>query len=219
MTHPTLFRLRHTAVYSILSSVILAGGLFLGSELHNPAPDATGWRIIVDVLAALLAILIIGALWGLGIAIFNGLNMRDLSIAGAKSWGLTTFIFMILLEVLNAFHVPMSIAVGVSRHFIFTVAFVIAIFIITAVATRGMVRAMGRDEVSTAAALLSGLAAAGTWLLINLIMLSQGWELGRWMGGRSVMMTVTLYGLWGAAFAGGAAMGWVLTRKGQHEGP
>ncbi len=166
--------------------------------------------VVVGLLALIAGLLAIGALWGLGIALLNKRHPRRLAAAGAKHWGIPTFVFALLLEGVNAFQNDLSLALNVSRHFIFTISFAFSALVISAVAIRGMVRALGRDDLARRTGIYSGLASAVGFILVDLVMLSQGWELGRWMGGRSIMLTVVFAGNLGAASAGGATMGWVL---------
>ena len=166
--------------------------------------------VVIGLLALIAGLLAIGALWGFGIALLNKRHPRRLAAAGAKHWGIPTFVFALLLEGVNAFQNDLSLALNVSRHFIFTISFAFSALVISAVAIRGMLRALGRDELARRTGIYSGLASAVGFILVDLVMLSQGWELGRWMGGRSIMLTVMFAGNLGAASAGGATMGWVL---------
>ena len=166
--------------------------------------------VVLGLLALIAGLLAIGALWGFGIALLNKRHPRRLAAAGARHWGIPTIIFTLLLEGVNAFQNDLSLALNVSRHFIFTISFAFSALVISAVAIRGMVRALGRDELARRTGIYSGLASAVGFILVDLVMLSQGWELGRWMGGRSIMLTVMFAGNLGAALAGGATMGWLL---------
>ena len=168
--------------------------------------------VVIGLLALIAGLLAIGALWGFGIALLNKRHPRRLAAAGARHWGIPTFIFTLFLESVNAFQNEndLSLAVNVSRHFIFTISFAFSALVISAVAIRGMVRALGRDELARRTGIYSGLASAVGFILVDLVMLSQGWELGRWMGGRSILLTVMFAGNLGAASAGGATMGWLL---------
>lgn len=200
---------RTTAVqFSMITTIALAGGIWLVMSLMR-----IELGIIVGPPVFLALLLASGGLWGAGISKIMRHKLRPLLIAGAKSWGIIVFIFAVLLEVVNGFQTAIGRALNLSPHAVFSLSFLISAFLITGIAARSMAIALGRTSLANELAGVSGACAAFGFLLVNLLMLSQGWELGRWMGGRSVMVTLMVVGNAGAALAGGAAMGWLLGQQ------
>lgn len=202
-------RLSTSIQFSLLTAAALAGGTWLAmSLLRFELGILVGPPLFLGILLAL------GALWGAGIARVMRQDWKPLALAGARSWGFSAFVFSILLELVNGFQTAIGRVLSLSPHAVFTLSFLISVFMITGIAARSMTKALGRAPSANRVGSVSGLVATLGFLLVDLVMLSRGWELGRWMGGRSVMVTVMLIGNAGAALAGGAAMGWLI---GQHE--
>jgi hypothetical protein len=204
--------------FSLLTALTLAGGLALALVSGNVLFEsfnvhisglASGLLVLPIFLAALFGA---GAAWGFLIGrITNGETMR-LAKSGALAYGVTVILVGIILELLFGAISVLDSVISLPIHIAFTIVFVPAAGMIAALCTRRLANALGREDIKGELGKYSGLAAAAGFLIVNLVMLAFGWQVGApGAAERFTMITVMLTSNAGAALAGGAAMGWVLS--------
>lgn len=205
---------------AFLTILTLFGGLLLGllvgdlvfrvlpgSSLENINPG----HVAIAAIPALLGFLAGGAAWGVAMGRIAGApDRKRMAWAGMLGFGPITITLAIGLNALE----PLLIArlgAGFPIHRLFTLLFVPTAFIIAGISAWSI--GMGLEDRSLAWSLFwrVGLAAAGTFLTINLIMEVAGWIVGApGAAARFTMVTVMSAGNLGAAFVGGGLMGWLL---------
>ncbi|MEP7359084.1 MAG: hypothetical protein ABI847_17670, partial [Anaerolineales bacterium] len=96
-------------------------------------------------------------------------------------------------------------------HRLFTLLFVPTAFLVAGVSAWAVGLGLGRPRVALALLWQVGLAAASTFLVVNLAFEAAGWVVGAPAAAeRATMLTVMFAGNFGAALAGGAIMGLAL---------
>ena len=209
---------------ALLTALTLAGSvwalLFLTgpnsiTRLHVIPSD----NIPLGLIVALTVFLCGGGLWGLGIARLMNADAKSMVKACALSWSATVFTFLITVAFLG-----ISLG-GFSRiiilphfrhlthhtHYNFLSVFVPIIGIITAINAYVVTGKLGFKELKRSVGLKTGVAAALGFLAVGLILLyGFGWEVGR----RPGMLMILLICSIGATLAGGASLGWMLSKAG-----
>lgn len=196
----------------------IAVGLFLGelvfhllpgSSVDHPAP----MHMTIGAIPALIGFLAGGAAWGIQMGrLVRATEMRRLAWAGLLGFGPITLALVLGLTLVEP---PLVARFGVSTgiHRIFTLLFVPSAFLIAGVSAWAFGRGMRDNTLAFSLFWRVGLAAAGTFLAINLIMEAFGWVVGApGAGNRATMLTVMGLGNLGAALVGGGVMGRVLMR-------
>lgn len=203
----------------LLTTVTLAGGLALGFVSANLLFESLNVHAsgVVSGLVALPVLLAMlfggGAAWGYSIARLADGDAKKLARTGALTYGGTVILVGIVLEMLFGLISVLGRDISLPIHVAFTIVFVPAAGVIAALCSRSLAGALGRQEVRGSLGLYSGLAAAAGFLVVNMIMLALGWQVGGpGAAERFTMIRVMLTSNVGAALAGGAAMGWVLSR-------
>jgi hypothetical protein len=204
--------------FSLLTTLTLAGGLALAFVVGNLLFESMNVHL-TEVASALLILplfLVVlfgsGAAWGYAVARLTNGDTRRLVRVGGLTFGGAVLLVGIALELVFALLSALARVNPLPIHVSFTILFVPTAGAIAALCTRRMARVLGREDVRRKLGLASGLAAAIAFLTVNLVMLALGWQVGGpGAAERFTMITVTLTSNAGAALAGGAAMGWVLS--------
>lgn len=178
-------------------------------------------NIMANLFPVLTVLLCGGGLWGLGIARLMNADAKSIVKACALSWSSTVVTFVIAVVFLG-----ISLFGGLSRinilphfrhslHYNFLLIFVPVIGIITAVNAYAVTGKLGFKEKRKSVGMYTGLAAALGFLTVGLILLfGFGWEVGNPVYGKYGMLKLALFCSIGAALAGGASLGWMLSRAG-----
>ena len=104
-------------------------------------------------------------------------------------------------------------------HYFFTVVFALTVGIAAMVNNRKMAAALSFDDLKKEIGRTSGVVAAGAFLVVSLVLLfGLGWEVGRpgFFAGyryRYSMLVIMYLCNFGAALAGGLALGWTLVQE------
>lgn len=203
-----------------LTVLTLFGGMLLGLLAgqvvfealpgHN-AIKPTALHVMLAAIPALAGLLIGSALWGVLMGRFGqSPEWRRMAMAGMLGFAPITVALALGLNIVE----PVAVEQIGSRFPIprlFTLLFVPTAFIIAGVSASAIGFVLRNRAVAVALLWRVGLAAALGFLTVNLLMESLGWEIGApGADERFTMLTVMLAGNLGAAFAGGAALGWYL---------
>lgn len=174
-----------------------------------------GAKPLNAVVGLLILLLASGAIWGAGLAlIFFVRDVGAAAKAGAKYWGLGSFVFVLLLEGINAFQVLLADALGLSRHALFTIAFVLSTAWLVNWCVKHILPALGSKADVIRSARIGAIMAALAYWLVDRLMFSRGWDLALvYFEGRSVMVTVSLYGITAAALLAGGFLGRTLANE------
>ena len=213
----------------VWTAVTLAGSIFLIFSL--PLEEVSNQtnlhfsRFTMIVLVVLIVLFVIpmigGGLWGLGMAKLAQSPMKPMMKAGALSWGATVLATGLALYFSQIPIAAIDKATDFSAHdahYLFTLVFVSAVGVATMANGRYMAGKLGFTHIKKEVGRNSGLAAAITFLVISPILLfGLGWEVGRlgfFVGYRYrySMIVIMHFCNFGAALAGGLAMGWTLVR-------
>jgi hypothetical protein len=204
---------------ALLTPLTLAGGLALGLVTANLLFESINVHVsgLVSGLVALPVLLAMlfggGAVWGYAIARLVDGEAKKSARTGALTYGGAVILVGIVLELLFGLISVVGRDIRLPIHVAFTMVFVPAAGIVAALCTRSLAGALGWDDIKGTLGTFSGLAASVGFLAVNMIMLSLGWQVGGpGAAERFTMITVMLTSNAGAALAGGAAMGWVLSR-------
>jgi hypothetical protein len=215
---------------ALLTVVTLFGGLLLGLALGDLVYHLIPGSSLVEVkpghaaiaaLPALAGFLAGGAAWGVQMGRLAGhTETRRLSLAGMLGFGPVTILLAVGLGLLEPAIVGYLGARGQPVQRIFTLLFVPSAFIIAGVSAWGIGRAMDCPKLARLLFWQVGLAAAVTFLVVNLAMESMGWVIGAPNAAqRATMLTVLAAGVISAALTGGAVMGGKLTGSGTRSWP
>ena len=206
-----------------LTVVTLFGGLLLGlalgvivfhnlpgHSLENPSPAHTA----IAAFPALIGFLAGGAAWGVSlIRIKPAPDMRRMALAGLLGFGPITITLAVGLGILETL-AGSSLLSQIPIHRLFTLLFVPATFLIAGISSW----AIGRGYKNTALAWRLfwqvGLAAAATFLAVNLTMEAFGLVVGApGAAQRATMVTVLISGNVSAALVSGGVLGLILAGK------
>jgi len=218
--HAALPRL---VVSSALATALwLIGGLLVGGAagelLFNwlpghsiAAPSLV--HMLIAAAPALLGMLAGGALWGAWMGRLAGCrNQRRLAVAGALGFAPITIVLGLSLALLE----PMAVArlaaqFPISR--LFTLFFVPTAFLIAGVGAGAIGLALQDRALAWRLGWRSGLAAAITFLVVNLVMDALGWHVGGPGAAlRATMVTVMFVSDLAAALVAGAGIGFHIHR-------
>ncbi len=203
----------------------LGGGLLLAmapgfgvSALPLPVP-----RLVKHVVAGVLVLAVlalVGAAWGRALARFAGPEARPrLTWAGGLSFGPAVLAVAIGLATVEPASVARGSTLGVPIHYVFTVLFVPAVFLVVAVGGLAVGLALRSTRLALTLALRAGMAGALAFLAVDLLMDAVGWRIGApGAAKRATMVTVTMLGSLGAALAGGAVIGRLVPHHGAQTG-
>ena len=155
-----------------------------------------------------------GALWARGIGrVFAWPRLDRLGLVGAVGITLPTVIAIAVLGTVEGNLIEL-IFDGWRMHILYMLLFVPTAFLIAAIGTGALGWAIGDWRLALRLALVCGLTAAVTFLLVTLIFDWFGMRVGAPRAEeRATMLVVTLAGMWGAAVTGNAALAWVLLRQ------
>ena len=209
MKHPVLMS-------AVATPASLMGGVLVGAtlgvlldRLSIHAPDQT------LILLVMIPIFGGGALWGILLSRIHGLpNRTGATITGSLSFGLGVIGAATLLLRLERILVGQHRLSGVPVHVIFTLLFVPATFLVAAIGSSAILLVSGNRTHWIRSALMTGLTASLSFLIIDLLLDSLGMRVGAPRAAEHfTMLSVAFLGSTAAAFSGGAILGLVLSRR------
>ena len=210
---------RSTLASAVITAVSLVGGAIIGvgigvlvDRLPFHAPDQT------LILLAMFPIFGGGAIWGFLLARIYGLaNRIGVSIAGSLSFGLGVIGAASLLGFLERILVEGHRLPGVPIHIVFTLLFVPATFLVATIGSAAILLVSGNRTRWFPSALTAGVAAALSFLVVDLLLDALGFRVGAPRAAeRATMLTVAFLGSAAGAFSAGAILGYVLSRERDH---
>jgi hypothetical protein len=200
---------------AVVTSVSLMGGVIVGvgtvalvDRLPFHAPNQTLF------LLAMIPIFGGGALWGYFLTRIHGRpNRKRASIAGSLSFGFGVIGAANLLGDLERVLVAQHRLPGVPIHVIFTLLFVPAAFLVATLGGSAILLVSGNRANWFRSALMTGLAASLSFLIVDLLLDTLGIRVGAPRAAeRFTMLTVAFLSSAVAAFSGGAMLGRFLSR-------
>jgi hypothetical protein len=208
---------------AVITVLTLFGGLLLGTVIgfyvfealpgHSTlSPSAL--HISLAALPAFAGFLGGSALWGIAMGRLAGnAEIRRLALSGMLGFAPITLVLGISLSAVEPWvveHIGMLFPI----HRIFTLMFVPTAFLIAGVSAWAIGLGLRRGPLAWGLAWRTGLSAALAFLAVNLVMEALGWVVGApGAAERATMLTVMFLGNLGAALAGGAMIGYVLTGR------
>lgn len=199
----------------------LVGGLIVGVTL-GAAIDGAGKA--VPTLARALAIVVAGSVLIVSARLWGG-DMGRLAGGSNPSGGgwwaalaLTPAVVIVgvTLGELEPVLVQRGARLGLELHVVYTLLFGAATLVIAAVGALALGTGLYRAAFGLRLAIPTGLAAATTFLAVDLVMDALGWRVGAPDAGRrATMVVVTAIGLFAAAISAGATIGAMLPRPAQ----
>ena len=208
-----------------LTVVTLFGGLLLslalgvivfhslpGHSLVNPSPVHTA----IAAFPALIGFLVGGAAWGVSLTRLKPApDTRRMAVAGLLGFGPITITLAVSLGIVEKL-VGNSILGQIPIHRLFTLLFVPAAFLIAGVSSWAIGRGYKEPALAWRLFWQVGLAAAVTFLAVNLSMESFGMVVGApGAAHRGTMVMVLISGNICAALGGGGVLGMILAGKNQ----
>jgi hypothetical protein len=217
--HKTRFSLS----FALLTALTLAGGLALALVGGNRIFETFNGHMsgFLSGLAAFPVVLLVvfgaGGLWGLATARLTGADPWRLTVTTALTYGGVILLAGILLELVFGLLGAWGSVVRIPIHIAFTLVFAPAAGLIAALCSQKLLSALEINGSGFNGLFQIGLAAAAGFLVVNLVMLALGWQVGG-LGAaeRYTMITVMLSSNTGAALAGGFLLGRLLS--GDHVG-
>lgn len=206
---------RSVLMSAVATTLSLMGGVIVGvtigvlaDRLPFHAPDQT------LILLVIIPIFGGGAFWGFLLTRIHGIpNRMGTCIAGSLSFGLGVIGSAVLLLRLERILVGQHRLSGVPIHVIFTLLFVPATFLVATIGGGAMLLVSGHRANWFRSALLTGLTASLSFLIMDLFLDRIGMRVGAPRAvERFTMLTVAFLGLTAAAFAAGVILGLVLFR-------
>jgi hypothetical protein len=203
---------------SLLTVITLFGGLTLGlvsgAVLFHILPESNVihpslLHMTIAAIPALFGFLLGGAAWGTSMSKLAGKpSSRRLAWAGMLGFAPITMALAVGLSVVEGMS-SRGFMAQIPTHRLFTILFVPAAFLIAGTSAWAIGMGLKEHYLAKWFFLRVGLASAGTFLAINLIMESSGWVVGGpGAAERTTMITVLVLGNLGAALVGGGVMGW-----------
>jgi hypothetical protein len=208
-----------------LTVVTLFGGLLLGlalgvivfhslpgHSLANPRPVHTA----IAAFPALIGFLVGGVAWGVSLTrIRPAPDSRRMALTGLLGFGPITITLAVSLGIVETM-AGNSILGQIPIHRMFTLLFVPAAFLIAGVSSWAIGRGYKESALARRLFWQVGLAAAATFLAVNLTMESSGMVVGApGAAQRATMVTVLISGNICAALGGGGVLGTILAGKNQ----
>ena len=210
---------------ALLTTGYLFGGFAIGVGIGGVVgtPGHSGLAIARDVIAGVIALTCMtvgGARWGRELALRVGApDVRRASRAGAFSFGPIAIVAGLVLTVFEGIIVQQQRGPALPIHVVYGFLFVPAVFFVAS--STALVLGVGlRLPVSKRwrLALMCGVAAAAAHLLVYQVMDKAGWRIGAPDAARrATMIVVTSLGVLAAALAGGATLGYALSRTVRQE--
>lgn len=206
---------RSVLVSAVVTAVALMGGpivaLRIGVSVKNLPFHASE-----QTFALLVFILLFGggALWGILLTRIHGFSNRsEVAIVGSLSFGLGVIGAAYLLGSLERVLVAEHRLRGVPIHVIFTMLFVPATFLVATIGTSAILLVSGNRAGWIRSALLAGLSASFSFLIMDLLLDTLGMRVGGpHAAERATMLTVALLGSAAAALSAGAILGRHLSK-------
>jgi hypothetical protein len=210
---------RPVLISAVVTAASLMGGMIAGvgiavlvGRLPFHAPDQT------LMLLAMIPIFGGGALWGYFLTRIHGLpNRMGACIAGSLSFGLGVIGAATLLSKLERVLVGQHRLAGMPIHNLFTMLFVPAPFLVATIGSSAILLVSASRAHWFRSALTTGLTAALSFLIMDLILDSLGMRVGAPRAAEHfTMLTVAFLGSTAAAFSAGAILGLALARFAGH---
>ena len=212
--------MKHAMLASaVITAASLMGGVLAGLAIVTLVKDlafhATDQTLVLLVIIPLFGG---GAFWGFLLARFHGLpNRKGASIAGSLSFGVGVIGAADLLGSLERVLVQGHRLPGVPIHVIFTLLFVPATFLVATVGASAILLVSGSRVRWFPSALAAGVAAALSFLAVDLLLDALGFRVGAPHAvERATMLTVAFLGSTGAALSAGASLGRFLSTGSVH---
>lgn len=216
-------RIRAALYGALITLTTLFGGMLLGVAAGNlvfsvlpghnilsPGPV----HIFLSAVPALAGFLAGSALWGILMGRrAQTANRKHMALAGMLGFAPITLALGIALSMLEPLAVE-RLGAQFPIHRIFTFFFVPTAFLIAG--TSAFAIGIGLRDTQLAFKLFSrvGIAAALAFLIVNVVMETNGWVVGAPNAGeRATMLTVMFTGNLGAALVAGGVMGVLLTKQ------
>jgi hypothetical protein len=206
---------------AFLTVLMLFGGVLAGGLVGNlifrslSSHSITNSGELPKILGAipLAAVVLAGSgAWGKAIGgLANTHNRWRMAVAGILGFvPITILLAFVLLNLAD------RMGHQLPTHYVFTLLFVPTAFLIAGTSTWAIGRGLRNNALAVSLFWRVGLTAAGTFLIVNLVMEASGWVVGAWgAAARYTMLIVMFTGNLGAALTGGAVLGWILaTRRG-----
>jgi hypothetical protein len=221
MTSTAAFEPRRDSPFSvaIVTASYLFGGLVAGIAVgFAVSTQRTGGVVHAaqTVLAAVLALasmILASTAWARDLARRRGvIDLRRAGWAGALSFGPMVLLVGLALTLLEKIVVEQQRGPALPLHIVYGLLFIPGTFVVasgsTAILGTGLQLA---PRSRTRMALATGLAAAGAYCAVYLVMELAGWRVGApGAAERATMLVVTGLGSLAASLAGGAAIGALL---------
>jgi len=201
--------------FTLVGGMLLGG--VLGSLVNNSLPghlnDTT--RTLIALGAALIGVVVGGALWGMTVQRLTGAGeMRRMAWAGALGFGLAALLSALALTAAEVVIVTQRRGPDLPLHQLFTLLFVPSATLTAAGGALALGLAQRDVKWAGRLAVLSGLAGGLAFLVVNLGMDAAGWRVGApGAEQRATMITVMLLGSSAAAIAGGAVVGGLSLKR------
>src|SRR3990172_2328917 len=182
---------------AVITTVTLMGGMIVGmaigvlvDRMPFHAPDQT------LILLAIIPIFGGGALWGSLLTRIHGIpNRTGAAIAGGLSFGLGVIGAAILLGALERVLVEQLRLRSVPIHVVFTLLFVPATFLVATIEGSAILLVSGNRTRWLGSALATGVAAALSFLIVDLLLDALGWRVGAPRAAeRATMLTIAFLG-------------------------
>ena len=197
----------------------LAGGMVLAFIVALPidAIPVHAPQLAKNVLAgivALTAMMVAAGAWARAISRAAGCGEdRRVAWAGALGFGPVVIVTGVALTLLEGLILEDGTAPTLPVHVVFTILFVPATFLVAGVAALTLGWVVNDLASAWRPAAMTGLAAAGAFLVADVLMDLAGWRVGGPnAAARATMLVVTTLGVTAAALAGGAVLGASLAR-------
>ncbi len=197
----------------------LAGGMVLAFSVALPmdallvhAPEPA--KIAVAATLALAVMTLAARAWARAVSRAAGCGEnRRIAWAGALGFGPVVIVTGVALALFEGVIPESGSASALPVHVVFTILFVPATFLVAGVAALALTWAVSNLASAWRPAAMTGLAAAGAFLVADVVMDLAGWRVGGPnAAARATMLVVTTVGITAAALAGGAVLGASLAR-------
>jgi hypothetical protein len=210
---------------ALLTAGYLFGGFAIGVGIGGVVgtPGHSTLAIARNVVAGVIALTCMiagGRLWGRELALRVGADdVRRASRAGALSFGPGALVAALVLTVLEGLVVQQQRGHSLPIHVVYGFLFVPAVFFVASSAVLVLGAGLRIDKNRRwRLALTCGIAAAAAHLVVYRMMDRAGWRIGAPDAARrATMIVVTSLGALAAALAGGATLGYFLSRVARQE--